>query len=180
MSETFDPAAPVSCRYGAPMGRCNSGGEFDPLRPLHLVRLRLDSGGYDAGGVYWGHGAPLYAVHDAGGDFYETLRARSRDDAKAKFRKDWPGAWFHGERNPVRCYDNGGASADRYTVVYLDQPETRFRDVFAAVGMSADPFHPLGIGQHCTAMDGPHLGKRIPFDQLPADCQKLVYQDRTA
>ena len=77
----------------------------------------------------------------------------------------------------IRCYDSGpDKGMDRYTVVYMDQPENG-RKMFAAVGMNESPFHPQGIGQHCTAMIGKHLGKRIPFDSLPEDCQKLVNMD---
>ena len=75
----------------------------------------------------------------------------------------------------VKCYDNGGKSADRYTAVFLDQPE-RQAGVFAAIGMNHEPFHPQGIGQHCSAMIGRHLGKRIDSSKLPADCQQLIRQ----
>jgi len=81
--------------------------------------------------------------------------------------------------HPIRCYDDGGKSIDRFTVIYMDFPENR-PNCFAAVGMNSEPFHPQGFGQHCTAMPGKHLGKRIPFAQLPPDCQKLVCQDLTA
>lgn len=76
----------------------------------------------------------------------------------------------------VKCYDNGGETADRYTAVYIDQPE-RQPGTFACVGMSAEPFHPQGFGQHSTAMLGKHLGKRIAFADLPADCRRLVLRD---
>ena len=76
----------------------------------------------------------------------------------------------------IRCYDNGVASWDRYTVVYMDVPKTQ-RGTFWSVGMSSSPFHAQGFGQHCTAMPGRHLGRRIRFADLPADCQKLVTQD---
>lgn len=75
----------------------------------------------------------------------------------------------------IRCYDNGGKTLDRYTVVYLDQPEGN--GMFACVGMSEDPFHPQGIGQHSSAMIGRHLGERIAFCKLPEKCQRLVNQD---
>lgn len=71
-------------------------------------------------------------------------------------------------------YDNGGATADRYTVYYDDG---------TYVGMSADPFHPQGFGQHGEG-SGPapedaeqQAGKPIAFSALPPDCQKLVMQD---
>lgn len=75
----------------------------------------------------------------------------------------------------IECYDNGGKTADRYTAVYLNYPEEN--GAFQAVGMSADPFHPQGFGQHCTAIPGGHLGRRIAFEELPEDCQKLVRRD---
>lgn len=45
----------VSNKYGAPMGRAESLPEDrnQPILP-HLVRVRLDSGGYDRDGAYWG------------------------------------------------------------------------------------------------------------------------------
>lgn len=77
---------------------------------------------------------------------------------------------------PIRCYDDGGRSADRYTVVYLFSPERAYRS-YSAIGMNSMPFH--GIGMHCTAAPGKHLGKRIRFADLPIDCQKAVTQDLT-
>ena len=73
----------------------------------------------------------------------------------------------------IRCYDNG-KTADHFTVVYMDWREGEY---FQTVGMSSLPFHPQGVGQHCEAKIGKHLGKRIPFASLPEDCQKLVLQD---
>ena len=76
----------------------------------------------------------------------------------------------------IACYDNGGKTADRYTVIYLEFTKNRAR-TFAARGMCPMPSHPFGIGQFTTAMRGSHLGKRIAFDALPIDCQKLVLSD---
>lgn len=81
----------------------------------------------------------------------------------------------------IRCFDNGGETIDRYTVVYLDNPE-QGQYMFACVGMSENPFSPQGFGQHSTAMFDPeddfsHLGKEIQFSDLPSDCQKLVLQN---
>ena len=94
----------------------------------------------------------------------------------------------------VRCYDSGpDGSADRYTVVYTGRH--RGKGQFQHVGMSALPFHPQGVGMHgenwqqidvnewgfAPAMGRKnHLGKRIPFNQLPPDCQKLVLSDYRA
>ena len=42
----------VVCSRGAPMGRVAFG--FDTAAVCRLSRLRLDRGGYHAGGAYWG------------------------------------------------------------------------------------------------------------------------------
>lgn len=76
----------------------------------------------------------------------------------------------------IRIYDNGGKTCDRYTVIFMDCPEYQ-PGTYAAVGMNERPFHPQGFGQHCTAMPGRHLGRRIKFEDLPPDCQKLVLAD---
>ena len=79
----------------------------------------------------------------------------------------------------IRCYDNGGETCDRYTVIY-----TRTNDgTCHYVGMSAMPYHPQGFGQHGeseTMIDRPrysHWGKRVQFADLPEDCRKLVLSD---
>lgn len=74
----------------------------------------------------------------------------------------------------LKIYDNGGKTMDRYTVVFMDLPE-RDHNTYSALGMSVDPFQ--GFGQHCTAMPGRHLGKKIKFQDLPMDCRKCVWQD---
>jgi len=76
----------------------------------------------------------------------------------------------------IRCYDNDGKTADRYTVIFLDHPENQ-PGCFSALGMDARPFHPQGFGQHTSAMPGRHLGRRIAFAKLPPDCQRLVDLD---
>lgn len=90
----------------------------------------------------------------------------------------------------IRAYDNGGASFDRYTVCFTGR--YRGKGWFQYLAMSANPFHPQGFGQHgehSSQIDtnaagfAPaigrknHLGKRIPFSELPHDCQKLVLRD---
>lgn len=85
---------------------------------------------------------------------------------------------LHPSGQRIACYDDP-ESFDRYTVVYLDQPEEG-TGTCAAVGMSERPFHPGGFGQHTACPDGPHLGNPILFTDLPADCQRLVNQDLTS
>ena len=77
----------------------------------------------------------------------------------------------------IACYDSGkDDGSDRYTVSYLDW-ELETNGFVPGVGMNATPFHPQGIGQHCSMVLGRHLGKRIPFASMPEDCQRLVRQD---
>lgn len=100
-----------------------------------------------------------------------------------------------GQPRYVRCYDNGGldvdgGTIDRYTVVFTGRYKGRKGCDF--VSMNAAPFHPQGFGQHGWDQNiidvnkwgfppamGRRLafGKRIPFSELPADCQKLVISD---
>ncbi len=101
----------------------------------------------------------------------------------------------NGQPKWVRCYDNGRKTSDRYTVCFTGRYRKGCgykRTQFEYVLMSSNPFHPQGFGQHGwsdTQIDvnkwgfAPtfgrknHLGKRIHFKDLPADCQKLVLRD---
>lgn len=71
-------------------------------------------------------------------------------------------------------YDNGGKTADRYTVYYDAEPRGK---MYQCLGMDDRPFHPQGFGQHSSGMLGAHNGKRITFDALPDDCQHAVLRD---
>lgn len=75
------------------------------------------------------------------------------------------------QQKKIKCYDNGGKTIDRYTVVFMEQPE-QDEEIYEALGMSANPF--TGVGMSCSAHPGSHLGKKIAFDELPVDCRKLV------
>jgi len=97
----------------------------------------------------------------------------------------------------VRCYDNGGESADRYTVCFTGKAGALHTEGYSTEycyrAMSAAPFHPQGVGiwgssknHHCDVNRwgfAPaigrknHLGTRIPFEQLPKDCKRLVLCD---
>lgn len=89
-----NPTPKVNCRYGAPLGRRGSLATVEPEGKVSLQRVRLDNGGYDAGGAYWGHGAPLYCAMDEGGAFTSYFRAHSREAAKDQLRNDYPDAQF--------------------------------------------------------------------------------------
>lgn len=104
----------------------------------------------------------------------------------------------------VRVYDNGGpdvedGSLDRYTVIFSGNfPKTRipqYGTVYPHLAMNGCPFHPqMGIcihGEHNRIIDAPqgwppaigrkcHLGRRIPFDELPNDCKIVVLSNYAA
>lgn len=77
---------------------------------LRLVRMRLDSGGYDAGGAYWGIRTPPNKIYWAEsveefelgmydrppvGTVEMTVDATSRAEAKCKIRGLLPNAKFY-------------------------------------------------------------------------------------
>lgn len=88
----------------------------------------------------------------------------------------------NGEPRYVRCYDNGGETQDRYTVVFTGNYTHKTGRQHWYVGMSGNPFHPLGVGQHgesSTQIDYPsykHLGKKIKFSELTDKCKECVLQ----
>lgn len=110
---------PVNCQYGAPMGRRlrphsvakgrNAWEEdLDPCRRIRqegkerrfegVVSLRkvdLDSGGYDRGGAYWGHGAPIWSALSECGVIDMIVRAPTREAAKNMIREKAPKARFY-------------------------------------------------------------------------------------
>ena len=71
-------------QYGASMGRRSSG---DLSGKISLTRVRLDQGGYDKGGAYWGTGTPLWCAEDPEGNI-AYLRAATREAAKSKLISD--------------------------------------------------------------------------------------------
>lgn len=83
-------------------------------------------------------------------------------------------------KKPPICFDNGGATVDRYTLIYSDTQERQGR-FFWYVGSSPNPCAPLGFWEHGeiravnTIIRGRvsfrHLGKRVPFDSLPQAVQ---------
>lgn len=81
---------------GASMGRADRPSLCPQVsRKFTLRRVRINSGGYDEGGAYWGLGAPLYwACCDTGSiDFF--FRAANRDAAKLETLTRHPGARFY-------------------------------------------------------------------------------------
>lgn len=79
---------------GAGMGR-SSDLPHDTASKCHLQRVRLDEGGYDKGGAYWGAPSNLWLVRsvetETDAEKLAYVRAPNRDAAKSKF----PNArWF--------------------------------------------------------------------------------------
>ena len=89
--------------------------------------------------------------------------------------------WLEGAPRPVlACYDNGGKSCDRYTVLYGAPDWTPEMGVeLPARAMSESPFSPQGFGMYvtCLAHNRAALGKKIKFQDLPPDCRRLVIRD---
>lgn len=86
-------------RRGAQLGRPTLNGGFTVTgsHPMTLRRVRLDSGGYDRGGAYWGintRGAILYYFEGPITDISGYVRAADREDAKVEVRKLHPNARF--------------------------------------------------------------------------------------
>jgi len=97
----------------------------------------------------------------------------------------------NGEPRWVRIYDNGGETADRYTVVFSGRYPKTGRE-FVYLGMSGAPYHPQGVCLHgfskFQAVDvdkhgfAPalgrkcHLGRRIDWTELPEDCRKAALE----
>lgn len=82
----------------------------------------------------------------------------------------------------IRCYDNGGKTFDRYTVIYLDHKVDKVekysgKQLYEGRGLSTYPTSPQGFGLSIEACVHSGLGKRISFDDLPIDCQKVICRD---
>ena len=90
MQNTF--ITPVANKYGAPMGRFTGPDYLNGK--CYLRRVRLNSGGYDTGGAYWGLGAPLWECLDPDGNG-RIFRARDRDAAKVAILADFPDVTFY-------------------------------------------------------------------------------------
>ncbi len=86
------------CR-GAALGR----GTVDMLPREYagkftLQRVRLNGGGYDRLGTYWGHAEPLFwcgAYDPEAGEFDACFRATDRAQAKRWVRYQFPNARFY-------------------------------------------------------------------------------------
>jgi hypothetical protein len=85
----------VSSKFGAPMGRGSAHSTEAQSPKLRMARVRLDNGGYDNGGAYWGHGEPLYHVESENGEIDYFVRGYDRERAKREVRAKYPTARFY-------------------------------------------------------------------------------------
>lgn len=100
-----------------------------------------------------------------------TARARAR-----RSRSDYP-------KGVLAVYDNGGKTADRYTVCYT--PETINGEVWYGFrAMSENPTHPQGVcmfeytrTRPWATWGGSGYGKVIAFDALPNECRRIANLD---
>jgi hypothetical protein len=73
----------------------------------------------------------------------------------------------------IACYDNGGETIDRYTIVlntYHDYAKT-LRECLA---LSSGQDGYFSFSQFSSCQMGRHLGKKLKFEQLPEHVQKHV------
>jgi len=77
---------------GAALGRRTEAGSADFGGKLALIRIKINRGGYDAQGTYFGTGEPLFNLSDEDGDIDRTFRAHDRKAALAMARGWYPRA----------------------------------------------------------------------------------------
>lgn len=93
--------SPVSCQYGAPMGRPNTVTESDYPVKFRLQRMSMISYDYDQGGAYWGGPSPedgqMYCAWGDGAEEVQIvyIRAKSRTLARDKVTSQFPNAQFY-------------------------------------------------------------------------------------
>jgi hypothetical protein len=72
----------------------------------------------------------------------------------------------------VAIYDNGGKTADRYTVVTNNRIAFyKGRYTYDALSLSEDPYW---ICYWCQCIRGPHLGKKIKLTDLSETLQNKI------
>lgn len=99
----MDVFVDVSCRYGAPMGRHDSG-QVPTIPAFWTVRAaRLDSGGYDRGGAYWGHSrdGDVFGCYCAETGAVRYVRALHRASACAMIVAEHREAKFYADPRPA-------------------------------------------------------------------------------
>ncbi len=89
--------------------------------------------------------------------------------------------WLEGApKTLLAVYDNGGKTADRYTALYGEPiwiAKYQRPGLLPCRSMSADPFHPQGVGMFGECERGPHLGRKVRFADLPLAVQRCIEDD---
>ncbi len=74
--------------------------------------------------------------------------------------------------NPI-CFDNGGQTLDRYTIMF-DHPDFRNGDQYQCLALSDNPTHPQGYSQWGYAQNSLGLGYRVLWTDLPEHIRQHV------
>ena len=78
----------------------------------------------------------------------------------------------------LQIYDNGGISLDRYTIFKARERFSRFdrygNKLYNGIG-SCETGN--GFYLHIEAMKGPHLGKRVKFEDLDKELQNRLINE---
>ncbi len=82
---------------------------------LHVRLVRLDAGGYDVNGTYFGTGDPLYWYADEAGTVDAVGRAKRREDAIESIRTIYPRATFTDDK---RNAGEEAAGLDEFVTAY--------------------------------------------------------------
>lgn len=79
-------------------------------------------------------------------------------------------------KSNVKIYDLGEETIDRFTIVFLDEPDrSQVNDrYYMSLSLSTKPTGLYGFAQHGEALDGDHLGKIIAFEDLPKEVQDYL------
>jgi len=72
----------------------------------------------------------------------------------------------------VSCYDNGGLSLDRYKIFFNTVAD--YNGNLTCLSLSYFPTTLYGLSKFTCGQLGPHNGKKIPFDDLPAHIQDHI------
>jgi hypothetical protein len=68
--------------------------EPKPVIKFGCKRVKLNNGGYDSAGCYWGNGSPLYCAMAEDGSETYYVRALTRNIAKRTLESDYSGIKF--------------------------------------------------------------------------------------
>ena len=73
----------------------------------------------------------------------------------------------------VRIY-HSKSGMDEWTAVVFGHEWNEPGGMHTMIAMSNNPNHPQGISQFTSGVDGPHLGKKIPWDDVPLHIRQHV------